>query len=129
VPELLLSGTLRREHLGRQEPLEQVVIAPVAVSPCEAEDAGERVRLEDRLDGIGRHTEPVGRGAALALEVERRHRALGADRPSTRSATSAFSAKRSRRRVLAHRRAKRRELFVGTKESPLLYASKISRRS
>src|SRR5262245_21859132 len=71
LPELLLQRNVARKDPGRYEALEKVVVAPVAISPCEAEDASEGVRLQDSLDGIGRHAEPISGGAAFALEVER----------------------------------------------------------
>ena len=74
-----VSGMLVREHVGRQQPLEEVVVAAVAVASREAEHAGDGVRLEHRANGVRRDAEPVGRRPALALEVERRQRALGAD--------------------------------------------------
>ena len=79
VPELLSQRDLAREHVGRQQPFEQVVVAAVAVAPREAEHARDGVRLEHRAHGVRRHPEPVGRRPALALEVERRQRALRAD--------------------------------------------------
>ena len=73
------SGTLLREHVGRKQPLEEVVVAPVAVASREAEHAGDGVRLEHRTNGVRRQAEPVGRPTLRTLEVERRQRSVGAD--------------------------------------------------
>ena len=79
VAELLPQGDLAREHVGREQPLDDVVVAPVAVAAREAEHTRDRVGLEHRADGVRRDAEPVGRCATLALEVERRQRTVGAD--------------------------------------------------
>ena len=70
VPELLSQRDAAREHVGRKQPLEEVVVAAVAVASREAEHAGDGVRLEHRTNGVRRHTEPVGRRPLRALEVE-----------------------------------------------------------
>ena len=129
VPELLSQRDLAREDVGREQPLEEVVVAAVALAPREAEHAGDGVRLEHGAHGVRRHSEPVGRRPALALEVERRQRplradplehalghlgVLGEDPPARSGSTSPRNHGNS---------------LVGTRESPLLYASKISRRS
>ncbi len=71
VAELLPQRDLVREHVGRQQPLDDVVVAPVAFASRETEHAGDGVRLEHRANGVRRYAEPVGRRPALALEVER----------------------------------------------------------
>ena len=70
---------LAREDVRREEPLEQVVVATVAVPARQTEHARQDVRLEHRLHGVRRQPEPVGRRPALALEVERRQRAVRPD--------------------------------------------------
>jgi hypothetical protein len=69
VPELLSLGHLVREHLGREQPLEEVVVPEVAVASREADHARDGVRLEHRADGVRRQPEPVLRRTGLALEV------------------------------------------------------------
>ena len=78
VPHLLAQRRLRGEQLLGEQPLDQVVVAAVAVAAGEAEDAGDGIRLEHGPDGVGRRPEPVGRRALLALEVERAERPVGA---------------------------------------------------
>ena len=70
VPELLRQRDAVREHVSRQQPFEEVVVAAVAVPPRQTEDAGDGVRLEHRPNGVRRDTEPVGRPTLRALEVE-----------------------------------------------------------
>ena len=72
-------GHLLREELGRQQPLEHVVVANVALAPREADHAGDGVRLEHRAHRVLRQPEPVLRLAALALEVGRGERAVRPD--------------------------------------------------
>ena len=79
VPELLSQGHLLFEHFARQQPFDEVVVATVAVASREAEHAGDRVRLEHRPHDVRLHAEPVDRLPVLALEVERRERAVDAD--------------------------------------------------
>ena len=79
VPELLLQRHLAFEHLGGQQPLEQVVVAAVALAPREPEHAGARVGLEHGAHDVRRHAEPVDLVPPLALEVERRQRSVRAD--------------------------------------------------
>ena len=85
---------LAREHVGREQPLEEVVVATVALASREAEHAGDGGRLEHGADGVRRHAEPVGRRPLRTLEVGRRQRPLGADALEHLSATSGFSASR-----------------------------------
>ena len=109
VAELLPQRDLAREHVGRQQPLEEVVVAAVAVASCEAEHARDGVRLEHGTHCVRRHSEPVGRRPALAREVERRQRPLGADafeHPLGRFRVLGEDA----RRIEAQRRAEPREL-------------------
>ena len=73
------SGNIAGEHVGRQQPFEEVVVPAVAVTPREAEHARHGVRLEHGAHGVRRHPEPVGRRPALTLEIERRQRAVRAD--------------------------------------------------
>ena len=63
----------------RQEPLDEVVVAAVAVAAREPDHAGDRVRLEHRAHGVLGQAEPVLRRAALLLEVGGGKRAFGAD--------------------------------------------------
>jgi hypothetical protein len=79
VAELLLERKLVCKHVGRYEPFEQVVVPAIPVAPCEAEHAHDGVRLEHGAHGVCRHPEPIGRRPGLALEVERRQRAVRAD--------------------------------------------------
>jgi hypothetical protein len=125
VAELFLQRDLTREHVGRQQPLDDVVVASVAVASREAEHARDGVRLEHGADGVRRYAEPVGRRPALGLEVERRQRALGADAlehaPGHVGVLGEIRAPGSTRRP--------RKVAHGNERGPLLYASKISRRS
>ena len=79
VPELLFQRHIAGEHVGRQQSFEEVVVPAVAVTPREAELARDGIRLEHGAHGVRRHPEPVGRRPALALEIERRQRAVRAD--------------------------------------------------
>ncbi len=69
VPELFSLRHLPREHLGREQAFEEVVVPAVAVAPCKADRARDGVRLEHRADGVLRHPEPVLRRTGLALEI------------------------------------------------------------
>ena len=60
-------------------PNEEVRALLQTVALREAEHAREGVRLEHGAHGVRRHPEPVRRRPALALEIERRQRALRAD--------------------------------------------------
>ena len=71
VPELLDQRELVREDIGRQQPLEEVVVPTVPVAPREAEHARDGVRLEHGTHGVRPRSEPIGRRPALAVEVER----------------------------------------------------------
>ena len=87
VPELLALGHLLREQLGRQQPLDDVVIADVAVAPREPDHAGDGVRLEDRAHRVLGHPEPVlRRGRSPARSRPRRvaHPPGGARAPALR---------------------------------------------
>ena len=79
MAELLHGGDVTREKVGRQEPLEKVVVPAVAVTAREAEYARQRVGVEHGADRVGGHPEPVGRRSLRALEVVHGERALGAD--------------------------------------------------
>ena len=79
VPKLFSLRHLVREHIGRQQPFEEVVVAAVAVAPCESDLARDRVCLEHGAHGVLRHPEPVLRRTTLSLEVEGGQRALHAD--------------------------------------------------
>ena len=70
VPELLVQRHLACEHVGREQSFEKVVVAAVAVAAREAEHARDGERLEHGAHDVRRHSEPVGRRPALALEVE-----------------------------------------------------------
>jgi hypothetical protein len=70
-----------REHLGREQPFEEVVVPEVAVAPCEPDHACDGVRLEHGAHDVLRHPEPVIRRSVLELEIARRQRALRADPP------------------------------------------------
>ena len=109
VPELFSQRDAAREEFGWKQPLEQVVVASVAVASREAEHARDGVRLEHGAHGVCRHPEPVGRRPALALEIERRQRALRAD-PFEHPLGHLGVLGEDARRVLAQRRAEPREL-------------------
>ena len=79
VPQLVVQRNLAGEHLLRQQPFDEVVVATVAVAAREAEHAGDGVRLEHGPHDVRLHAEPVDRLAALALEVERGERAVDAE--------------------------------------------------
>ena len=79
MTSLLLERDLARKQVGRQQPLEEVVVAAVAVAPRKAEHARDRIRLEDGAHRVRRDPEPVGRLPLRPLEVERRPRPLDAD--------------------------------------------------
>jgi hypothetical protein len=79
VTELLSHRHLVREHPGRQQPLDEVVVAGVAVAPREPDHARDRVRLEHGADRVLGHPEPVLRRTGLALEVARRQGPVRAD--------------------------------------------------
>jgi hypothetical protein len=69
VPELLARRHLVRQQLGREQPVEEVVVPEVAVAPGEAEHAGYNVCLEHGAHEILRHPEPVLRRPVPGLEV------------------------------------------------------------
>ena len=79
VPELLPLGHVLREQLCREQTLDHVVVAGVALAPREPDRAGDGVRLEDRAHSVLRQPEPVLRLAALALEVGRAERPIRAE--------------------------------------------------
>ena len=79
VPQLVVQRNLAGEHLLRQQPFDEVVVATVAVTPREAEHAGDGVRLEHRPHDVRLHAEPVDHVSALAFEVQRGERAVGAE--------------------------------------------------
>ena len=79
VPELIRSRDLVREDVGRQQTFKEVVVPAVPVASRETEHTGDGARLEHCAYHVGRHPEPVRRRSVLALEVERRERALRAD--------------------------------------------------
>jgi hypothetical protein len=81
VPEPFSHRHLVREHLGREQSFEEVVVPEVAVAPCEADHARDGVRLEHGAHDVLRHSEPVLRRSVLGLEIARRQRALRADPP------------------------------------------------
>ena len=128
VPELFLQRQIAREQVGRQQPLEEVVVPAVPVTPSEAEHAGDGVCIEHGAHGVRRYPEPVGLRPALALEIERRQRSLRADLLEHPLGHLGVLGE-CPRRLLVDGRAEPGELAGGTKERPLLYASKISRRS
>ena len=79
VPELFLQRQIAREQVRRQQPLEEVVVPAVPVTPSEAEHARDGVCLEHGAHCVRRYPEPVGLRPTLALEIERRQRSLRAD--------------------------------------------------
>ncbi len=79
VPEPLFQRDVGREHLARQQPLDEVVVAAVAFASRKAEHAGDGVRLEHGPHDVRLDAEPVDRLPVLALEVERGQRAVAAD--------------------------------------------------
>ena len=79
VPKLLLQRHVAFEHVRGQQPLEQVVVAAVALPPSEPERAGVRIGLEHGAHDVGRYAEPVDLLPPFALEVERRQRTVRAD--------------------------------------------------
>src|SRR5262249_31347354 len=79
VSELLPVRNLLSEQPVREETLEHVVVAGIAVTPGEADRAGDGVRLEDRAHGVLRHPEPILGLPALGLEVGRGERTIRAD--------------------------------------------------
>ena len=79
MQELFFERDFARQHVGGQQPFEEVVVPAVTVASREAEHAGDRVCLEHGAHRVRWHPEPVGRRPLLALEVERRQRAVPAD--------------------------------------------------
>ena len=79
VPELFSFRHLLREHFGRKQPFEEVVVPEVAVAAREADCARDGVRLEHGAHSVLRHPEPVFRRAALPLEVRRGQRPVRPD--------------------------------------------------
>src|SRR5581483_9611526 len=77
VQQLLATGHLVREQLGREQALDEIVDAPVSLAPCEPEHAAHRVRLEHGTRDVRWSPEPVDGGTPL--EVERRQRPFRAD--------------------------------------------------
>ena len=97
VQQLLALGDLPVEQLGGQEPLDEVVVAAVAVAPREPDHAGDRVRLEHRAHGVLGQAEPVLRRAALPARSRRRRAGL-------RRGSARAPARRPRRSPSARRR-------------------------
>jgi hypothetical protein len=79
VPELFPQRDLVRQDLGRQQSLDQVVVAAVAVSSSQTEHSGRGVGLEHRAHDVRGSAEPVDQRPAPTFEVERGERAVGAD--------------------------------------------------
>src|SRR5439155_15998443 len=79
VPQLFPQRDLAREDLARQQSLDQVVVAAVAVASSETEHSGHRVRLEHCAHDVRGSAEPVDQRPAPALEVERREGTFRAD--------------------------------------------------
>ena len=128
VSHLLPQRDLLAQDVGRQQPLEEVVVAAVALAPREPDHAGDGVRLEHGAHDVRRQPEPVGLRPAGALEVERRERAVGAD-PLEHPLSDLVIVRDHARRVPAEAAAEPRVLAGQDEERPLLYASKTSRRS
>ena len=61
VPELVPQRDLARDDVRRQQSLDQVVVAAVAVPPSETEHSGRGVRLEHRPHDVRGDAEPVDR--------------------------------------------------------------------
>ena len=72
MSHLLPQRDLLAQDVGRQQPLEEVVVAAAALAPREPDHAGDGVRLEHGAHDVRRQPEPVGLRPAGALEVERR---------------------------------------------------------
>ena len=79
VPDLLSHGNLVREQLGRKQPLDEVVVAEVAVASGEPEHTRDHERLEHGAHDVLRHSEPVRGRAVLGIEVECRERTCCTD--------------------------------------------------
>ena len=71
VSELLPQRDLALEDLGRQQSLDQVVVAAVAVPSSETEHTGHSVCLEYSAHDVRGSAEPVDQRPAPALELER----------------------------------------------------------
>ena len=63
-------GHVVREHVGREQAFEEVVVADVAFAAGKADHPGDGVPLEHRADGVLRQPEPVLGCADRHLEVE-----------------------------------------------------------
>ena len=82
VSELVAYRDFAREQVRREQPLDEVVVAPVAVASRKAEHAADHVRVEHAAHDARRC--PVlspQSDRRAALEVERRERTLGAYPP------------------------------------------------
>ncbi len=131
MQELFSLGHLPGDHLGRKQPFEEVVVAEVAVAPCEADRARDRVRLEHRATAFSGIPNQSFVGPGSPLEVTDDNGPLARIRSSTRSATAALSARAARGTWPLRPQASRNQgnSLVGTNDSALLVVSKISRRS
>ncbi len=76
---LLVLRDRARQDLGRQESLDQVVVAAVPVPSGKTEHAGHEVRLQHGPYRVRRCPEPVDQRSLPALEVQGRQRALRPD--------------------------------------------------
>src|SRR5262249_32210079 len=79
VPELLPLRHVARKHLVREQALEKVVVANVALTPRKADNAADGQCLERSAHGVLRRAEPILRRAALTLEVGRGKRTFRSD--------------------------------------------------
>ena len=79
MSELFPRRDLALDDVGRQQSLDQVVVAAVAVPSSETEHSGRGVRLQHRAHDIRGYAEPVDQRPTPTLEVERGQWALGTD--------------------------------------------------
>jgi hypothetical protein len=119
VTHLLRERDVALEHLRRQESLEEVVVAAVALAAREPEHSRVGGGLEHGSDDVRRDAEPVDQRSALALEVERRERPVRPD-PLEHALDDVRVLGEDARRARAPRRPEPRVLARQDEREPLV---------
>ena len=129
VPEPVAERNSRASTSAGHESLEQVVVAAIALAPRKTEHAGDGVRLEHgRTVFVGTPNQSVV-GPRSRLEIEGRERPVGADALEHSSGHLGVLGDTDCTRAGSRCHGTRGSRRIGTNERPLLYASKILRRS
>src|SRR5262249_27586929 len=80
VAKRVLGRNLAREELGREQALEEIVVAGVAFAPGDPDSADLEERLDEQTSRLGRPPAARQNVTDPRREVRRRERAFGAER-------------------------------------------------